>query len=413
MEVEPTGKDVGAGQALEAELGAVRAAAYGLHLGRHATVAHGLQGNLYDMHHRLDLLAHVVVLVLDLDLGTAGKLGIDLIDQVLDLLLALFEAGAVVIANDVAEGRLLHGAVDADQVVEAFVTLGVFGSLGARQHGDELVGDAYRVEHLVLGVSGMHVATLEGDAGAGSIEVLVLELADGAAVHSIGEVTAEALDVELMGAKAYLLVGVEADSDLAVLDLGVGLQPGHSADDFGDAGLVVGTQQGGAVGDNQVLAHVVEQLGEILRRQLDAELGVEHYLAAGIGFYDARADVLAAHVGTRVHVRDEAHYGYLLVVAVGGKGGEQVAILIEAYLLQAHVPEHLLEMPGEHHLARSRRSHVRLFVALRVVFYEIKKSINYSHGIKFRTAEARSAPRFRPTALQRRKITENFCNFAV
>ena len=180
VEVQSAGEDVGAGESLEAQLSAVCAAAYGLNLGRYAACAHGLQSCLHNMHHRFYLLAHVVILVLDFHLGTAGELGVDFTHQMLYLLFALLKTCAVVIADNIVERGLLHRAADAYQMIEALVTLCVFGSFGARKHGDELIGDAYGVEHFVLCITRMHVAALEGDAGAGGVEVLIFKFAYGA-----------------------------------------------------------------------------------------------------------------------------------------------------------------------------------------------------------------------------------------
>ena len=82
----------------------------------------------------------------------------------------------------------------------------------------------------------------------------VLELADLAAVHRVGPVCAEAPDVKLVCALAYLLVGIEGDAYLAVLDFGMMLQIIYGRDDFGDAGLIVGAEQRRAVGDDERLA---------------------------------------------------------------------------------------------------------------------------------------------------------------
>ena len=141
-------------------------------------------------------------------------------------------------------------------MVEAFVAFGVLGCLPAGKHGDEVVGHADRVYHLVLGVSGVDVATLDGYFGRGGVEVLVFKLADGTAVHCVGEVAAEFLDIELVGAQTDLFVGVETDTDLAMLDLRMRLKVCHGCDDLGNAGLVVGAEKGGAVGNDQVVAHI-------------------------------------------------------------------------------------------------------------------------------------------------------------
>ena len=65
VEVVAAGKNVGAGQAFEREIGSVGAAADGHHLGFYAGFLDGLFGNLHHVEYGLNLFAHVVVLVLD------------------------------------------------------------------------------------------------------------------------------------------------------------------------------------------------------------------------------------------------------------------------------------------------------------------------------------------------------------
>ena len=65
MEVDASGKDVGAGQTLETQLGTVGTSTYRLYLRTNTTFLHSLQYDVYHMHVRLYHLLHVVVLVLD------------------------------------------------------------------------------------------------------------------------------------------------------------------------------------------------------------------------------------------------------------------------------------------------------------------------------------------------------------
>ena len=69
--------------------------------------------------------------------------GLNLTAEVLELFFAALEAVAVMVADDVGEGGLLDSALHADEVVEAFVALGMLGCLPAREHDDKLVGDAH------------------------------------------------------------------------------------------------------------------------------------------------------------------------------------------------------------------------------------------------------------------------------
>ena len=69
----------------------------------------------------------------------------------------------------------------------------------------------------------------------------------------------------MVGTHADLLVGVEGNAYLAVLNLLMFLQIDHCLHDFGNTRLVVGSKQCGAVGHDQVLANVLQQLWKLLR----------------------------------------------------------------------------------------------------------------------------------------------------
>ena len=94
-----------------------------------------------------------------------------------------------------------------------------------------------------------------------------------------------------MGAKANLLVGVEAHAHTSVFDFGVIDKVVHGLYNLGYAGLVVGTEQGVAVGYDDVLSYMVEQFGEFGGRGYDTGLGIEHNVTAIVGLDNAGLDV--------------------------------------------------------------------------------------------------------------------------
>ena len=100
-------------------------------------------------------------------------------------------------------------------MIETLVALGVFGSFPTREHDGELVGHANRVEHLVLGITRVHVKALESNLSHSSVEVLEFEFTHLAAVHSVGEVGAEKVDVEFVSTEANFFVGIESDANFA------------------------------------------------------------------------------------------------------------------------------------------------------------------------------------------------------
>ena len=315
MEIDAASEDVGTGQTLERQLCPIGAATDGFHLRLHSHLLHGHQHLVDDVHLRSHHLLHVIVLVLHF--GHHRTLSITFVHPFgtgQDELLARFKLLAVVVAYDIAQLAQLGVGLHANEVVEALIALGGLGGLVGRQHGGELDSQTVGIHHLTLGIARMHAHALDGNLGRGGVEVLKLQLAHFASVHRVGPVAAELRHVEVMGTHANLLVGVEGYANLAVPDVLVVAQIAHRLHDFGNAGLVVGTEQCVAVGHNEVFAHVAEQFGKLLRTQHNA-LG-EQNVASVVLLHDARFDVGTATVGAGVVVGNEAYRRHRLI-AVG------------------------------------------------------------------------------------------------
>ena len=87
----------------------------------------------------------------------------------------------------------------------------------------------------------MHTHTFYIYFGAGSVEVLELQLAHVAAIHGVCPFATKLLYIKVVRAHANLLVGIESHADVAVLYLLVIAQIAHSLYYFGDTGFIVGT----------------------------------------------------------------------------------------------------------------------------------------------------------------------------
>ena len=265
MEVDTAGEDIGTWQAFERQLCAVRAAADGMNAWGHIALLHGFQHQVDDVHVGFYLLLHVVVLVFHLARDDIlAILLLHLLHTLADEVLAVLKAVAVVVADDVAQRGSLDIALNAQQMIESLVTLGLLGSLIAGKHRCKLDSKPVGIHHLVFGIARMHTDALDAYLGTGGIEVLKLQLAQVTAVDGISPFAAELLDIEVVGAHANLLVGIESHAYVTVLHLLMVAQPAHGLYDLGNASLVVGSQQGCSVGHDEVFAHVIEQLGELL-----------------------------------------------------------------------------------------------------------------------------------------------------
>ena len=101
--------------------------------------------------------------------------------------------------------------------------------------------------------------------------------------------------------------------------------------DLGHAGLVVGAEQRGAVGGDDRLALVREQLRELRGAQREARHALQGNVGAVVVRDDLRLDAGAGRVGRRVHMGDEAH-GRDLLVDVGRDGGHYIAPFVQRRL---------------------------------------------------------------------------------
>lgn len=266
MEVDAAGEDIRTRKSTEAELGAISAATNRLHLWSDTTFLHGPEHYVDDVHLWLNLLLHIIVLVFDLYRRCAVAIFlVDLVNTFGYKTFTCLEALTVVVADDIAERGEFGVGVHTDEMEEALIALGSLWCLVGRQHGSEFYSKTVGIDHLSLGISWMYAHSMYLHLSRGGVEVLILQFAHIAAVHSISPLAAELLHVEMMCSHANLLVGVERDADVAMGYLLMVAQIAHRLYYLGDTCLIVGAEEGVSVSDDEILAYMVEQFGEFLR----------------------------------------------------------------------------------------------------------------------------------------------------
>ena len=97
------------------------------------------------------------------------------------------------------------------------------------------------------------------------VEGLGLDLAELGAVERVGVLGAEPLEIDVLRAARDLLVHREADTQRRMLDVGIPLQVGDRRHDLGHARLVVGAEQRGAVGGDDVVADLLREQRQLHR----------------------------------------------------------------------------------------------------------------------------------------------------
>ena len=225
----------------------------------------------------------------------------------------------------------------------------------------------------------MDVAALDLDLGARGVEVLVFEFPLEAAVHRVGEVGAEGLDVEEVHAPADLFVGGEADADLTVPELRMCEQIFRSGHDLRHARLVVGAQQRRAVRVDQRMSLEEAQLRKV--RDFHRHAGVQPDVLAVVILYDVRFHVGAAHIGCGVHVGDESDDGGFFAAGRRGDRTHGVAVLVHRDLGEAQGLHLFGQIIEQHPLFRGRGESFARLVALGVERNVFQKSVFEFHSI--------------------------------
>ena len=224
----------------------------------------------------------------------------------------------------------------------------------------------------------MWAGAVDGHHGLGGVEGLVLIVGDIAAVQGIGKVRAEAGYIEEAGAHADLLVRGEAQADFAVGSL-LCQQLLHRLEDDGDARLVIRPQQGGAVGDDQLLTLVFGQALKLGGPHDDALLLVEHQVAPLV------ADNAGLHPRPRrvwggVHVGDKAHARDSLAPGGGGQPGVHIAVLVHVGVVQPHLGQLLGQGCAQHLLLGGGGDGVAVLVGLGIICHVAQKAVNGGHN---------------------------------
>ena len=133
----------------------------------------------------------------------------------------------------------------------------------------------------------------------------------------------------------------------------MGDQVFHGSEDLCNARLVVCSEKRGAVGDDQVLTHIVLKEAEGLF--VDGDLVVQDDVAAFV------VDSPGLNVSTGctvrgVHVSDEADGGFTLAAGGGRQPTVDVAILVYPCIFKAYRLHLLRQIPAQLQFFRRRRA---------------------------------------------------------
>ena len=349
------GSNVRTWQSAEGELGTIGTATSGNWLRLNANLTICLKRIINQELVAVELLGHVAILLVNLN--TDGILAIALVQERGDILQDLLAVGknlSVVVADDVAELDLGRGTLDGDWVVEALVALGVLRALKGRDHLLELGCHGDCVDHDVLSAAGVNHDTLEVDVGVSCVEALVVELTESLAVDGIAVRSTEFIQVKQACAVTDLLVGDKRNLECRVCELGVVAQALEQRANLSHTSLIVSGKQRGTVGANDVHAHKILEVRDLLLSGSDS-LAVNdagHQVTALV-VDDVRLDSRSGRVDDGIQVRAK-HQRRSRLGALGcGEGAGDVGVLVDGDVGAAQRLELFAQVAS--HLMLSRR----------------------------------------------------------
>lgn len=330
VSVISAGSNVRARQAAERELSAVGTTTSSNRLRLNANLAICLKCIINQELVAIELLGHVAILLVNLNAD--GILAIALIQERGDILQDLLTVGknlSVVIADDVAELDLGRGALDGDWVVEALVALGVLRALEGGDHLLELGSHGNCVDHDVLGAAGMDHDTLEVDVGVSCVETLVVELTEGLSVDGVAVCSAKFVQVKQACTVTDFLVRDKRNLERRMSELRVVAQALEQGADLSHTGLIVSGKQRGAVGANDVHAHKILEVRDLLLGGSDS-LAVDDAgdQVTALVVDDVRLDARGRRVDDGVQVRAKHQRGSRLGTLGCGEGAGDVGVLV-------------------------------------------------------------------------------------
>ena len=331
VSVVSAGSNVRARQAAERELSTVGTTTSSNRLRLNANLAICLKCIINQELVAVELLGHVAILLMNLNAD--GILAIALVQERSDILQDLLTIGknlGVVVADDVAELDLGRGTLDGDWVVEALVALGVLRTLEGRDHLLELGSHGNCVDHDVLGATRVNHDALEVDVGVGGVEALVVELSEGLAVDGVAVCCAKFVQIKQACTMTDLLVRDKRNLERRMSELRVVAQALEQGADLSHTGLIVSGKQRGAVGANDVHAHKILEVRDLLLGGSDS-LAVDDAgdQVTALIVDDVRLDARGRRVDDGVQVRAKHQRGSRLDALGCGEGAGDVGVLVD------------------------------------------------------------------------------------
>ena len=177
-------------------------------------------------------------------------------------------------------------------------------------------------------------------------------------------------------------VGIEAHTDFTVFDFRVFPKVNHGLYDFRNTGLVISSQQGMAVRDNQILTHMIRQFGKLFRRRNNPLFSTQYNVPSIVLLHDSRFHILARAIRRSVDMGYKTDCRHV-TLRVRRQRSIQISMFVQRYVLKSYRFQFVLQISCKHHLLVSTRTTLSFFIRLRVKTHVFQKSFYQFHNSSF------------------------------
>ena len=271
------------------------------------------------------------------------------------------------ITDNIRKLCVLHFALHFCQVEESFIAFRAIRALIGRKHSVELHRNQRSILHLILGIAGMYIDSVDHRLRGSRVEVLVFQLTNSASVYRIGKICAELLQIKVIHSAADFFIRRKSNRDRRVLLLRMRQQPGRHCHNLRNSGLIIGSQQCGSVRDDQRLSLIRQHLRIGLRAHDNIPLRIQQNISAIIVLHNARLDIRSGSVRRSIHMCNKAQC--LLSGSSRNLRIDIVIVLIEHSVRSTHGLQLLIEHPSQILLLLCAGKGIRILIGLCIYRY--------------------------------------------
>ena len=142
---------------------------------------------------------------------------------------------------------MLHVALHIAQVEEALVALRQAGNIPGGEQRVVFHGDQRRVNHRILGRTGVYAQTVEMQLRRTGVERLVSDFALFAAIQRVGEICVKFVHIEEIHTLADFFIRGKGNANISMGNFGMCEKIFCGSENFGNACFIIRAKQGGAV----------------------------------------------------------------------------------------------------------------------------------------------------------------------